>query len=297
MTRKDVSFLSDNLRLAGHLFVPDSYKEGDKLPAIVTVHPYTGVKEQTAGLYANKLSEQGFITLAFDRRHQGASEGFPRQFEDPFGMGEDVKAAVTYLSLQDQVDPSRIGVLGICAGGGYAIFAASTDHRIKATATVSGVDLGGFIRTIPKPELDAILVEAGKARIEFAKTGQVKYVPVLPSLSDVTKDTPNLMAEGADYYLTPRGGHPTSINRNAVSSFDRLVAYDSFTQIDRISPRPLLLIAGSKADTLLYSEKAYELAKEPKELFIVDGSTHIALYDQNVPKALPKLIEFFKQKL
>ncbi|KAF8949792.1 hypothetical protein BGZ46_004942, partial [Entomortierella lignicola] len=239
MTRKDVSFYSDNLRLAGHLYVPASYKEGDKLPAIITVHPYGGVKEQTSGAYANQLSDQGFITLAFDRRYQGASEGFPRQFEDPFGMGEDIKAAVTFLSLQDQVDPSRIGVLGICAGGGYAISAASTDRRIKATATVSGVDLGRFIRTIPKPDLDAILVQAGEARIEYAKTGQVNYLPILPQVSEVTKDTPNLMAEGADYYLTPRGGYPTSLNRNAIWSFERLVAYDAFVQIEEISPRPL----------------------------------------------------------
>ncbi|KAF9349819.1 hypothetical protein BGX26_011925 [Mortierella sp. AD094] len=274
MTRFDVSFQSDNLKLAGHLYVPESYKKGDKLPAIITVHPFGGVKEQTAGVYASQLSDHGFVTLSFDRRHQGASEGTPRQSEDPFGMGEDVKAAVTFLSLQDQVDPTRIGVLGVCAG---------------AVATVSGVDVGAFIRTIPKPALDAILVDAGQARIEYAKGGEVKYLPIVPALAEVIKDTPNLLAQGADYCLTPRGGHPSSINRTAFWSYDRLAAYDSFARIDQISPRPLLLVAGSKADTLLYSERAYELAKEPKELHIIDGSTHIDLYDRGVPQVMPKL--------
>ncbi|KAG0200857.1 hypothetical protein BGX28_006194 [Mortierella sp. GBA30] len=297
MSRSDVVFLSDNLKLAGHLYVPDSYKRGDKLPGIVIVHPFTGVKEQTAGVYADQLSKQGFVTLAFDRRYQGASEGTPRQLEDPFGMGEDVKSAVTFLSIQDQVDPSRIGALGICAGGGYVIFASSTDHRVKAVATVSAVDVGGFIRSVPKPTLDEILVEAGQARTNYAKTGEVKYLPVLPALEEINKDTPPLLAEGADYYLTSRGGHPASINRTVIWGYDRLVLYDSFTQIDRIAPRPLLLVAGSRADTLPYSQRAYQLAGEPRELYLVEGSTHIDLYDRHVPKVAPKLIEFFKQKL
>ncbi|KAF9095537.1 hypothetical protein BGX27_001257 [Mortierella sp. AM989] len=297
MTPTDVSFQSGPFKIAGHLYVPDSYKAGDKLPAIVVVHPGSGVKEQTAGTYAKELSKQGFVTLAYDRRYQGASEGTPRQYEDAFGMGEDIKSAVTYLSLLEQVDPSRIGDLGICAGGGYSIFAASTDHRIKAIATVSAVCFGGLIRSIPKENLDSILADAGQARIEYAKSGEVKYLPVLPSLDEVTKDTPGLMAEGADYYLTSRGGHPRSINRTVIWSYDQLAVYDSFAFADQIAPRPLLLIAGSKADTLPYSEKAYKQASEPKELHLIDGSTHIDLYDRHLPKALPKLVEFFKQKL
>lgn len=297
MTRSDVSFPSETFKIAAHLYVPDTYQAGQKLPAVVVVHPFGGVKEQTAGLYAEYLSKQGFVTLPFDRRYQGASEGIPRQQEDPFGAAEDIKSAVTFLSLQEQVDPKRIGILGICAGGGYALFGASMDHRIKAVATVSGVDLGAFIRTIPKPTLDGILDDAGQARIQFAQTGQVKYLPIVPQLNEITDQTTNLMAEGADYYLTSRGGHPNSINRTTVWSYDRMAIYDSFAQLDQISPRPVLLIAGSKADTLLYSQKAFELAKEPKELYVVEGSTHIDLYDRHAPQAYPMLTEFFKQKL
>ncbi|KAG0043602.1 hypothetical protein BGZ83_011215 [Gryganskiella cystojenkinii] len=297
MTRSDVSFPSENLKIAAHLYVPDTYQAGHKLPAVVVVHPFGGVKEQTAGLYAKHLAKQGFVTLPFDRRYQGASEGTPRQQEDPFGAAEDIKSAVTFLSLQEQVDTKRIGILGICAGGGYVLFGASTDHRIKAVATISGVDLGAFIRTIPKPTLDGILDDAGHARTQYAKSGQVKYLPIVPQPNEITDQTTNLMAEGSDYYLTSRGSHPNSINRTTVWSYDRLAVYDSFVSLEQISPRPVLLIAGSKADTLLYSQKAFKLAKEPKELYIVDGSTHIDLYDHHAPKAYPKLTEFFKQKL
>ncbi|KAJ1958050.1 hypothetical protein GGI12_004841 [Dipsacomyces acuminosporus] len=271
MAPSEVTFLSSNLKLSAHLYVPDSYKTGERLPAIVVVHPGGGVKEQTAGLYAKELSRQGFITLAFDRRTQGASEGTPRCVEDPYAAAEDVKSAVTYLTLNEKVDASRIGVLGICAGGGYSIFAASTDRRIKAVGTVSMVCVGGMFTAIPKENLDALLVQSGEARTEYAKTGEVKYLPYLPALDQITDDSPVLMREGADYYLTPRGGHPRSVNRFAVWSYDILTAYDSFAKIENISPRPLLLVAGTAADTLQFSEQAQEaerraLSKKGTEL-------------------------------
>ncbi|KAF9585174.1 hypothetical protein BGW38_003567 [Lunasporangiospora selenospora] len=297
MTKTDVSFKSDNLKLAGHLYIPDTYKQGEKLPAIITVHPFGGVKEQTAGVYSKELANHGFITLAFDRRHQGSSEGEPRQLENPEGMTEDVKAAVTFLTLQEQVDPERIGVLGVCAGGGYAVLATSTDYRIKACATVSGVCLGGFIRSIGKEALNAIMVDAGKNRTEVANGGEVRYLPIVTALNEVTPETPELLREGGDYYLTPRGSYKTSINRSAVMGYDRLATFNAFAFADWISPRPLLLIAGDKADTLAFSEEAYKKAKEPKELYLIKDSTHIALYDYRIPDAIPKLAEFYKKNL
>lgn len=297
MVKSDVSFKSDNLKLAGHLYVPDTYKQGEKLPAIITVHPFGGVKEQTAGVYAKELANHGFITLAFDRRHQGSSEGEPRQLENPEGMSEDIKSAVTFLTLQEQVDPERIGVLGVCAGGGYVVFATSSDYRIKACATVSGVCLGGFVRSMGKEALDSILNSAGKNRTEVAKGGEVAYLPIVPNPEDITAETTNLLREGSDYYLTSRGSFPTSINRSAVFSYDRLATFDAFAFADMISPRPLLLIAGDKADTLGYSESAYNKAKEPKELYLIKEATHVALYDRRIPDALPKLVEFYKKSL
>ncbi|KAF9433978.1 hypothetical protein BGZ76_008732 [Entomortierella beljakovae] len=293
----EVSFPSNNLKISAHLYVPDSYKEGEKLPAIVILHPGGGVKEQTAGIYAKELASQGFITLTFDRRTQGASEGTPRCIEDPYASSEDAKSAVTYLTLKDKVDSNRIGILGVCAGGGYSIFAASTDKRIKAVGTVSMVCIGALFTAVPEESLEALLVQSGEARTEYAKTGEVKYLPYLPAINQLTADSPVLMREGADYYLTPRGSHPRSVNKFALWSYDILSSYDSFAKIEMIASRPLLLVAGADADTLIHSQNAFGRAKEPKELYTIEGATHIDLYDVKVNKALPKLIEFYKKTL
>ncbi|KAK3835238.1 MAG: dienelactone hydrolase domain-containing protein [Linnemannia elongata] len=292
----DVTFPSNNnIKLAGHLYVPASYKEGERLPAIVVLHPGGGVKEQTAGTYAAELAKHGFITLAFDRSTQGASEGTPRCVEDPYAAIEDTKSAVTYLSVNDKVDPNRIGVFGVCAGGGYAIAAASADARIKAVAGASTVDIGLlFAGSLPEEVLASLVAQAGENRTEYAKGGEIKYLPYIPP--DV-KDSPVLMKEAYDYYLTPRGSHSRSVNKFALWSYDTLVAFDAFARIERISPRPLLLIAGTDADTIEHSRIAIAKAGKPSELFTVAGATHVDLYDRKVNDCVPKLIEFFKQSL
>ncbi|KAF9149797.1 hypothetical protein BG015_008376 [Linnemannia schmuckeri] len=296
MTPIDVNFPSNNIKLAGHLYVPDSYKEGERLPGIVVLHPGGGVKEQTAGAYAADLSKQGFITLAFDRRTQGASDGTPRYVEDPYAAIEDAKCAVTYLTINDKVDPKQIGILGVCAGGGYAVATASTDYRVKAVAAVSMVDIGLlFAGSLPEETLASLVTQAGENRTEYAKGGEVKYLPYIPP--EVRKDSPVLMKEGYDYYLTSRGSHSRSVNKFALWSYDTLVAYDSFARIERIAPRPLLLIAGTDADTLEHSRIAIAKAGKPSELYTIAGATHVDLYDHKVNDCVPKLIDFFKRSL
>lgn len=142
--KSDVKFKNNTILLAGNLYVPSEFDEAKKYPAIVVSHPGGGVKEQAAGLYADKLAELGFVTLAFDASNQGESEGTPRYFEDPYARTEDVRAAVDYLTTLSFVDTDNIGALGICAGGGYTVAVSQTERRIKAVATVSMVDIGSL---------------------------------------------------------------------------------------------------------------------------------------------------------
>lgn len=302
--RSNVTFKSNDLKLAGHLYIPDDYKEGEKRPAIVVSHPFGGVKEQTAGLYATKLSEKGFITLAFDASYQGESEGEPRFLEDPFARAEDIKSAVSFLETRDEVDEEGIGALGICASGGYVPFAAETDERIKAVGTVSAADMGDLFRkglpTSMAPNLENLLKESNKARTEEARGQPPRMEHIVPNTpEEVPQDAPTLYREGTDYYRTPRAQHPNSPNWFLLKSVDQIAEYSSYDHVDMISPRPLLMIAGSNADTRFFSEMAIEKAKEPKELVLIEGATHIDMYDkkQYVDPAVEKMSSFFGQYL
>lgn len=299
-----VSFQSSGLALAGNLHLPENYNSGEQLPAIVTVTPWGGIKEQTAGNYARRLSEQGFVTLAFDHRSYGESEGSPRFDEDPFNKVEDIKSAVTFLTGRPEVDPERIGIVGVCAGGGYAPYAAATDHRIKAVATVSGVaHLSDFIRDILGVDgLSAALDAAGNARNAYARGEQPAYGTVFPFPK--IEGTPPFVYEAPDYYLDPnRGADPEYAkrweNKTLAWSIEKTAVFSALPVVDLISPRPLLLIAGTAADTRTHSELAYEAAGEPKELFWIEGATHIDLYDkpEYAGPATEKFTEFFRKCL
>lgn len=300
-----VEFLSRGITVVGELYLPPESAPDRKHAAIVISHPMGGVKEQTAGLHAKLLAEAGFIALTFDAAYQGESGGEPRGLEDPYQRVEDIKSAVTYLSTLDEVDTERIGAFGICASGGYVPFAAQTDVRIKAVATLSAVDVGALFRegmkntamVTDRAALFKTLQEAGRARIAEAKGEPVPMQPLLPDSPEGLSDTvPTLFREGSEYYRTPRAQHCRSTNRFPVSSMDLLVNYSSYAFIDLISPRPLLMIAGTEADTLYFSEGAIARAKEPKELYLVKGHTHVSLYD-HVEGHIPKLIDFFAKSL
>jgi len=302
--RSNVTFKSNGLKIAGHLYLPDDYKQDEKRPAIVVSHPFSGVKEQTAGLYAKNLSEKGFVTLAFDASHQGESEGDPRYLESPVVRAEDVKSAVSFLETRDEVDEEGIGALGICASGGYVPYAAETDLRIKAVAGVSGVDMGDLFRKgLPSsmcPNIEHLLGESAKARTEEARGQPPRLEHIVPNTpEEVPKDAPALFREGTDYYRTPRGQHPNSPNWFLLRSVEDIVEYSSYEHVDMISPRPLLMIAGTKADTRYFSEMAIEKAKAPRELFLVEGAMHVDMYDkeQYVDPAVEKLSNFYKQYL
>ncbi|KAJ4286542.1 hypothetical protein N0V90_013242 [Kalmusia sp. IMI 367209] len=304
-----VHYKSDDISIAANLFVPPSNNSANitshRRPAVVVGHPHGGVKEQTAGLYARQLAEAtGFITLAFDAAYQGESGGLPRYLEDPYQRADDVRNAVIYLSTLDLVDPQRIGVLGVCASGGYVPFAAQTDERMKAVATVSGIDLGtmysegfGSFNGPMLPNIRTQLAEANRQRLAEAQGMPPNLTRIFPNTAaDVTPQLPVFYQESYSYYQTPRGHVRTAPNWHLWRSLEMIATYRSYTYMNLISPRPLLMIAGSDADTLYMSQRAIEIAEEPKELFLVPGMTHIDLYD-HTDVSLPKLADFFTTHL
>lgn len=302
-TPEKVFFDSRGLKLAAHLYPPDGNSPDRNGAAIIICHPWTSIKEQSPANYARELTEAGFICLAYDAAYQGESEGQPRDLEDPYHRVEDIKCAVTYLIGQKAVDNNKIGVLGICASGGYAPFAAQTDLRIKACAASAAVCVGTMARRgfdkdssnleVLKGQLDA----AAKDRNSDVGGEKVPIVHMLPNkLEDAPANLPESFRDLASYYRTPRAFHPRATNTCLPRSWDLMATFDAFAHNDMISPRPLLMITGTKAATKWYSEDGVAKAKDPKEIMVIEGLTHADLYD-HVDIAGPKLAEFFGKYL
>ena len=296
--RTPVTFTSNNLAIAGMLYLPDSF-DGTPLPAVVVGHPASGVKEQTAGRYAEELSKRGFIALAYDAAFQGASEGEPRQLEDPFQRAEDVRAAVSFLTTRREVNLERIGALGICASGAYVPFAAQTDRRMKAIATISAVDPGAELLADVATR-DAMLDQAAVLRTLEARTGSAYALDLLPGTPAEAAEHPegSMYREAYTYYRTPVGQHPRSPGW-AVARFDLVAQFDAYRNNSWIAPRPLLMIAGTAADTHIFSENGVTQAGDTGELFDIDGATHVDLYyrDEYVSQAVEKLVAFYTTHL
>ncbi|RFU33854.1 hypothetical protein B7463_g2483, partial [Scytalidium lignicola] len=301
-----VYFPSFMLKICGELYSPSEGSPDRKGAAIVVGHPMTAVKEQTSADYARVLAKAGFYALTFDAGYQGESTGEPHGLEDPHQRVEDVKAAVSYLTtLKGKVDPERIGVLGICASGGYTSYAAQSDSRIRALATVSAACIGRMTRcggvdekNKENPEIIAATLQAAGQWRTAEASGQHSEAPPMFEMDPAKQpeDTESFFKAAAGYYGTKRGQHERSTQKVPLSSFDLLISYDSFNFQHLISPRPLLMIAGSEAETLHYSKAAVEAAKEPKELFIVEGKNHFDLYD-GLSESGPKVVEFFGKYL
>ncbi|MBK6012947.1 alpha/beta hydrolase [Streptomyces sp. MBT53] len=289
--RSDVVFPSAGLKLAGHLYRPAGVPQA----AIVVGHPGGGVKEQAAGLYARRLAERGFVALAFDAAYQGESEGEPRGLEDPGQRVEDLKAAVSFLGSLDGVDPDRIGVLGICASGGYALAAAATDPRIRAVATVSAVDISRQFRLGADGGQDPAVVRGLLAAAAEARGTGVERFPLFPATEEEARAGGPHVHEGWEYYCTPRARHPRSAKSLTWSSVDRIAGFDAFSSLGLAAPRPVLLIAGRAAVTSWMSVEAYQKAYGDKELVWVEGASHVDLYDRDeyVTPAVEKLSGFF----
>lgn len=300
---KEVTFQNRGVQIAAHLHLPSDFLERTKYPALVGIHPAGGVKEQTIGLYAQQLTAHGFVVIVYDSSYQGASGGEPRLLEDPTTRVEDARCAADFLTTQSFVDTERMGVFGVCAGGGYALAVAQTERRFKAVAGVSATPMGEAARAFfgnPIPPADQIKsLEAAAAQRTAEANGAARvYVPFVPErLEDIDNNTPTMLREGYDYYRTHRGQHPNAKGRFLLTSIDKMMGFSTFPLIPTLLTQPLLLIAGSKADTKPYSDEAYALSKGLKELFVIEGATHIALYDkpEYVGQAVKKLASFFGQ--
>ncbi|WP_329139292.1 alpha/beta hydrolase [Streptomyces sp. NBC_00670] len=298
-----VTFDSRGVALAGHLRLPPGSGAGRRHPALVCVHPGNGVKEQTAGIYARHLAEKGYVTLAFDAAHQGESGGEPRYLEDPATRVEDIGSAVDFLTTLPFVDEERIGVLGVCAGGGYAVNAAMTEHRIRAVGTIVPVNIGRARRA--GGSVAERLAEVGKRRTAEARGGEPSLTAWLPDDPQdlVTAGVTDIdLIEAVDYYLTPRGRHERSVNRLAHRSIAPMLAFDAFHLVEELLTQPLQIVVGDRTGSFGSRRDGQELfdrVRGRKDLFVVEGASHYDLYDrpEHVGRAVERLAAFYADTL
>ena len=300
VTQRKVAYTNRlGVRLVADLYLPKDLGRARKHPALVVGHPFGGVKEQTSGLYAQTMAELGFVTLAHDASYAGESSGTPHFAASPDVYVEDFCAGVDFLGQQAQVDRERIGVLGVCASGGFALAAAQIDPRIKAVATSVMYDMGGVIRDgLGKTNTDdmrrGMLTAVSQQRWKEAAGAK----PALHKLPyKLEADTPEVIREFFDYYRTPRGQHPRSDSATTLTGAPSFFLFRPFDHLRTVSPRPVLLVAGENAHSRYFSEDAFQLAAEPRELFIVKGAGHVDLYDRVNLIPFDKFAAFFQKHL
>ncbi|MFF9044925.1 alpha/beta hydrolase [Streptomyces parvulus] len=289
------------INLAADLHLPDDADNSTALRAVVLSTPGSSVKEQIGANYASRLAARGIAALVLDPAHQGQSEGEPRDLEDPYRRGEDISYAIDALTTTPGIDPQRIGVLGICAGGGYAVHTARTDHRIKAVGTVVPVNIGaafrGFSSDGPAAALDAL----ADARTQEARSGETTRVNWLPeTLADATAAglTDIDTTQAVTYYRTERGGNEHSTNRRLLRGDSLLLGYDAFHLADQLMTQPLqIVLAGRVGNTGSYETgmRLWKLASNPVDLMVIDGAGHYEMYDEPayVDAAVERLTDFY----
>lgn len=308
VTIKKVTFKNQyNMKVAGNLFVPkDLDQKKAKHAAIIVGHPMGAVKEQSANLYATKMAEKGFVTLSLDLSFWGESEGEPRNAVVPDIYAEDFSAAVDYLGTQVFVDRERIGVLGICGSGSFVISAAKIDPRMKAIATVSMYDMGAANRnalnySLSLEQRKQIIADAAQQRYGEFTGSEPKLTG--GTVDELTNASNAIEREFYDFYrtsrgqYTPEGSNPKQTTHPTLTTNTKFMNFYPFNDIETISPRPMLFIAGENAHSIEFSQDAYKLAGQPKELVIVPGAGHVDLYDRVNLIPWEKLESFFKNNL
>lgn len=307
VTVQKVSFKNQyQMNVSGNLFIPKNRDDTTRSPAIVVGHPMGAVKEQSANLYATKMAEKGFVTLSLDLSFWGESEGLPRNAVSPDIYAEDFSAAVDFLGTRPFIDKERIGALGICGSASFVISAAKIDPRMKAIATVSMYDMGAANRNGLKhgqtleQRKETIAQAAQQRYVEFTG-GETLYTS--GTVHQLDEHTHPIQREFYDFYRTPRGEYTPASSTKELTTHPTLTSnikfmnFYPFNDIETISPRPMLFIAGADAHSREFSEEAYKLAGQPKELVIIPGAGHVDLYDRVDLIPFDTLASFFQRHL
>lgn len=294
------------MTVTGNLFLPKNKDQRVRYPAIIVGHPMGAVKEQSANLYAAKMAERGFVTLAIDLSFWGESTGEPRNAVSPDIYAEDFSAAADYLGTRPFVDKNRIGVIGICGSGSFAISAAKIDPRLKAIATISMYDMGqasrnGLGHSLTLEQRKRILADAAEQRYVEFEGGPTRYTG--GTVHELTENATPIEREFYAFYRTPRGefipkgSSPERATHPTLTSNVKFMNFYPFSDIETISPRPLLFVTGDQAHSKEFSEDAYRRAAEPRELYYVHDAGHVDLYDRVDLIPFDKLAAFFTEQL
>ena len=302
-----ISFRNGPIEVAGDLRVPQGSSQQQTYPALVLATPGSSVKEQIGAVYGARLAERGYVTLTFDPSYQGQSGGEPRDLEDPAARVEDIQCAVDFLMTQPFVDEERVGLLGICAGGGYAVSAAMIEHRFKALGTVVPVNIGRACRQGARTSdgIRKLLEEVGRQRTAEARGGEARrdpWIPDSPEAAQVAGITDRDLLDAVDFYRTPRGFSEHSTNRRYFTSLGPMIGFDAFHMVGELLTQPVqVIVAGRLGMTFSYADgqMLFEKATNRQGFHVIEGAGHYDMYDKEpyVDEAVGKLDDFFKQWL
>ncbi len=302
---KRISFKNGNIDIAGNIHLPADFDENRSYSALVLATPGSSVKEQIGAIYAERLAQRGFVALAFDPSHQGESGGEPRDLENPAARIEDLRCAVDYLTTLPYVDAERVGLLGICAGGGYAISAALTERRFRAVGTVVANDIGEALRRL-LPDYRQTLADVASQRTAEARGAEPRRDPWIPDSLKDAEDAgitdPDVL-EAVRFYRESQYRHPNSKNRLLFISYGGILGFDAFGLVPDLLTQPLQVIVGGRRGTTGQYEagrRLFDLSpSSAKDFFVVEGAGHYDMYykPEYVDPAVDRLSTFYMQYL